>query len=311
MIKRNLSTSVFSCKRGISGPKNSFALPSLDIIDSDAIDFDWTESTDQHLAMESTHSRTNAAHSSLLNISLTDDESDDGSNDTIGNLGKRVEDAFAGEQKTARSKVRCTAPNDGKCKDSFDSWNAMTKYHAGGISDTFECHLCKKSFMSKRYIQQHINAAHIEPKCSESSSAKAILTRHIDSKQGSLKPFGCPNGMCSKRFSRKSHLKQHIAAVHLRLKPFGCPNVTCSRWFSHKSELKRHNDAVHLRLKPFQCPNLSCSMRFSQKGNLKNHINSKHFAQRLFECSFGTCSKRFYQKVHLQSHMKSAHEESK
>lgn len=161
----------------------------------------------------------------------------------VEHIKKRKEDTSAKKQKSVSNKavhkqrskrVNCCQSRILNCKETFDNWQAMmyhvTTYHAKRIKRTFECHLCGKSFTSKRCIQQHVASVHT-----------------------GLRPFKCPNRFCLKSFPQKGHLKQHIDSIHLGLKPFKCPNRLCSKSFSRKSILEAHIESLHTWE---SCPNI-------------------------------------------------------
>lgn len=253
---------------------------------------------DDYNAMEAFQSRSTTSFTPSIYNSLTDDESDDAGDPVKIDVAEMLQGEDSTQKHPTGSikltriarkfKFKCMAPKKGRCKDSFDSEGAMkhhvTNYHAKGIKNTYECHLCRKSFAGRQVIQRHSQSVHtgLRPfmcpsqSCWKRFASKLTLKRHVDSIHGRLQPFVCPNQLCSKRFSYKCNLNRHIDSIHSGLKPYRCPTQSCSKMCSQKNELKQHIDSVHLGLKPFECPNRSCSMRFSHRGNLNRHIKSFH-----------------------------------
>lgn len=111
-----------------------------------------------------------------------------------------------------------------QCIQVFDSWSAMTYhrsiFHADGIKNTFECHLCKKPFLSRHSLQEHIHTLH-----------------------AGHKGFTCPIPDCAMKFCRKISLQRHLGYMHKVGVVHRCN--WCNRVMASKVSLQYHKNAKH------------------------------------------------------------------
>ncbi|PSN30057.1 hypothetical protein C0J52_26917 [Blattella germanica] len=168
----------------------------------------------------------------------------------------------------------------------------------GALKDvcSFECRICKKSFLHKYNLFQHIkshpnNRPHQCDICGKSFQLKHHLNEHLLTHTDN-RPFKCD--VCNKSFSDKGNLNRHLL-IHTDSHPFKCE--ICNKSFGRKSNLKSHL-LTHSDSRPFKC-NL-CNKSFSQKSNLNRHLLI-HTDSLPFKCDL--CNKCFRNKTKLNLHL--------
>lgn len=219
------------------------------------------------------------------------------------------------EQNQAKTPVKCERPFCNQLFESVGAWNYHVEhYHARGVKNTFECHLCKKPMREKAFLLRHMNGVHFGQQM-----------------------FLCPFRGCSAKLSRKDHLKRHITMVHSKTM---YPCDVCNRPFTSAEALRGHNKRTHYSQTRFKCRMPSCSKVFSRKAILRehvlndhrdlfgkertfcchicktsspsqwllrSHINHMHLYRKDLKCPIATCSKRFKKNAYLEQHLASKH----
>ena len=111
----------------------------------------------------------------------------------------------------------------------------------------FECQFCKRKFLERGQILQHMKMVHKNisgfpcSDCNEILHSNKVRTRHIN--QVHLKQsFNCDQ--CDKAFPVKDALKQHILKVHNK-ESLKCKCELCNTWFSRKQTLRDHIRSKH------------------------------------------------------------------
>lgn len=178
------------------------------------------------------------------------------------------------------SKFTVKCQTVGKCKDLFESWEAMQyhvqTYHARKQKENkFECHLCKKRLGEKQSHLRHVNLYHF---------GKSL--------------FKCSFGTCSKSFPRQDYLEKHINAEHTRKNLFKCSK--CPMEFSFKNNQLTHLSYAHSIGISYAC--YLCKKKLGEKRTLLDHMNSIHNGRFSFKCP--VCSKSFVSKKRLKRHLK-------
>ncbi|XP_064628191.1 zinc finger protein 761-like isoform X1 [Lineus longissimus] len=126
-------------------------------------------------------------------------------------------------------------------------------------SNTLECSICHKWFVSQSVLKVH-------------------LTSHTDER-----PWEC--SICNKRFRQRAGRDKH-ELIHKGIKPVQCP--VCQKDFRAKFALQHHMRVHNKKPRNEQCP--VCGKLFATKGLLKSHQRS-HSNDCPWECS--TCGKFF------------------
>lgn len=138
------------------------------------------------------------------------------------------------------------------CEDLFENSDALqyhvTSYHVKGIKKKFACHLCSKTFSSKRNLHTHMAWKHVGKK------------------------WRCH--LCERLYASKASLRYHMQLEHTGQGLIKCPFSLCTHAFVHKTFLKRHINAVHTKKIVFRCT--SCLFKSYYKGNLTKHLATIH-----------------------------------
>lgn len=229
----------------------------------------------------------------VMCITVTDTESEDEQSESQNDLSVESARIISDESQTKNAASRC---NDDKfsikcsmgwCTNYFESVAAMAYhvqiYHAKGIKNSFECHLCKKLSPTKPMHQRHMNCLHV-----------------------GRKSFQCSIRGCSIKFARKDHLVAHNVSVHSK-SVYHCD--MCEKSFRCMFALRGHLKRMHNNQSKFECPLLSCPKQFSRRANLKEHVLCDHQAffgiQRTFCCYI--CNYTCLKQLSLRLHMKNMH----
>ncbi|XP_045781386.1 zinc finger protein 93-like [Maniola jurtina] len=112
-----------------------------------------------------------------------------------------------------------------------------------GITRTFQCHICKTTFNSRRTLTEHTTRYHTEK-------------------------FKCE--LCSKCFSIESKLKQHMRG-HTGERKFVCE--ICKNAYMHSMTLRKHM-RTHEAVFKFSCS--ECPTDLDSKDDYKRHLNQWH-----------------------------------
>ncbi|KAL0276362.1 UNVERIFIED_CONTAM: hypothetical protein PYX00_003952 [Menopon gallinae] len=134
------------------------------------------------------------------------------------------------------------------CKVSFLTKDRLNAHqtHTGHQQDRkrFECNVCHERFFVGREFSRHIKL-HPKYKMSECTlcgkrlstvqSLMLHLSRHFESNS-----ILCPH--CGKQFFEANHLKVHIR-THTGEKPYTCPH--CSKGFVTRTRCKQHINLIH------------------------------------------------------------------
>lgn len=178
----------------------------------------------------------------------------------------------------------------------------MLIHRVSAASVQFECHRCKKVYLTLHQLKRHIRNHNrmVRGDCSicghafyNASDQKAHQRKHT----GEL-PFECE--YCHRRFRVKDNLKSHLIQ-HTGDRPFGCS--LCGKCYARKSKLTQHIDTVHKKLKSFGCE--ICEKRFPTQSHLKQHVRS-HSSVRPFQCT--QCGVQFKKKSDLKVHLNRKHQ---
>jgi len=174
----------------------------------------------------------------------------------------------------------------------------MTKYHASGEIQIYECDFDGKMFKNKGFLLKHmdVHVPKVECEVCHIFVRKANLNNHLITHFGSGQQFQC--NFCSKSFKTKVLLKSH---KQLHVKKFECE--ICKKMFSHLRHLKKHKKEIHDNPGSFEC--LTCGKIFNGKGGLKAHqvIHDKFAKKHLKcqKCNYKTNIKRNFEE-HLNVH---------
>ncbi|CAG9789587.1 unnamed protein product [Diatraea saccharalis] len=112
-----------------------------------------------------------------------------------------------------------------------------------GVTKTFQCHLCKSSFVTRRALTEHSNRYHTEK-------------------------YKCD--VCSKCFAIESRLKQHMRG-HTGERNFVCP--VCKNAYMHKMTLSKH---MRTHGTEFKLVCSECGVGFHGKNEYSRHMKQWH-----------------------------------
>lgn len=132
-----------------------------------------------------------------------------------------------------------------KCPQIFKEHYAkllhLKKVH--GIAKTFPCHICAKSFTTRRAVTEHLTRFHTEKlKCE----------------------------VCSKCFGVENRLKEHMRG-HTGERNFICP--VCKNAYMHKRTLNKHM-RTHETVLKYNCT--ECGAGFHKKNDYDKHMKQWH-----------------------------------
>jgi KRAB domain-containing zinc finger protein len=141
------------------------------------------------------------------------------------------------------------------------------------------CSLCKKSFYSKKLLQDHVRSVHEEKrhkcdKCDNKFAKRLSLLVHIDRVHLRIKKIPCDYDDCDQLFYEKKDLKQHIMVYHTKEKNYNCQWQGCDNVFRTLYQSKIHM-RIHTDEKPLKCPHPNCDYSARQRSSLTCHLK-KH-----------------------------------
>lgn len=265
--------------------------------------------------------------------SITDTESED---EGVETRVKEKTSILVNEEIRTSCLFKCRR---GCKKNSFESLILMKyhvrTYHAKGINNSFECHLCKTRLAKIECLRLHMNTFHTRQevfkctflKCPKIFYRKCNLNKHIKcvhsrknsagagivgngcsiKKQCNAKfAIKCTHNNCTNLFESKVALMYHLETFHARKiqdNTFEC--YLCKKLTASKQILLRHLHVVHDGLKAFQCPIKRCSKKFGRTDTLKWHIENVH-SKSTYCCEI--CTKSFKSISALQGHDKRVHD---
>jgi len=159
------------------------------------------------------------------------------------------------------------------CGETIKSEDHMhhRRFHLQGNKDEKDntCHICKKSFHSKHYLERHI-ANHSGDKkyecelCGEKFLWPAGLRGHKQSKHSVEKKLKCE--ICGKKIKRRSTLKSHLA-THYERRMFKC--YICHKTFNKQDYLRAHRASAHSDAKKHACK--YCGKKFKTNSCCRKH----------------------------------------
>lgn len=150
------------------------------------------------------------------------------------------------------------------------------------IQNTHKCPSCRKSFVNKLDLDDHVKAMHSEPGfvceiCEKVCPDLRLLKEHLRYKHKmNMKRVKCNS--CHLTFINKSDLESHVNAVHLKSDKISHHNNLvcdkCGKYFEIIDLLQIHTTLMHSEEKPFKCQ--ICSESFTEKLQLMKHALEKH-----------------------------------
>lgn len=166
------------------------------------------------------------------------------------------------------------------CKNVFecedDAMYHKAQYHASGLNKTFECNLCKMSFVNIRSLKTHMNLKHIH-----------------------RRKFKCPFSDCRGFFNHNDSLRYHIAVHHSteELSSAGNKEIANSRL-----DDRRNDDKF-----PNHCVWPGCKQVFESKSAQLYHLTVFHrlSAKKIFQCHL--CKTTLMDIRSLKQHMSKLH----
>ncbi|XP_013397519.1 zinc finger protein 286A isoform X2 [Lingula anatina] len=166
------------------------------------------------------------------------------------------------------------------CDECFKAYNSEQllkehKYRVHQLKERHLCHLCPRSFKHARYLQDHIQDAHIRNKHYECDECHKVVTtaktlyKHKKTHTGK-KSHTC--AYCGKGFFEGPNMRRHVRLIHETnsVERVQCPE--CDKTFTLKSNLKQHMDAVHNHQFTYKCS--LCHRGFYRRNKLEEHMKS-------------------------------------
>ena len=198
--------------------------------------------------------------------------------------------------------------------------------------DQFSCPSCSKLFISKDFLDKHINSFHSEvspfsisyvdvdslqeqslgsideidmienltagsPSDILKKGAVDVLLSNTSSKVEVVSDFPCNS--CSERFESKATLQRHKKTSHRKRQQYKCED--CESVFTSNQTLKAHVQSVHEGIKKV------CSICLKPVFDLTRHIRDQHKNgdKREYHCDI--CSGGFRTNFSLQRHKENVH----
>ncbi|XP_061729415.1 zinc finger protein 11-like [Cydia pomonella] len=128
----------------------------------------------------------------------------------------------------------------------------LTLKHTPRALYKFECEVCKKRFRHRRWMRDHLDAAH-----------------------RGLKKYSCDR--CDSSFGSFTSLRRHVARDHDKVVAPRATHVCdlCGKTFKVKKSLEEHL-LSHYGLRPFTCAAPACAAAFCYRAALYTHTRLKH-----------------------------------
>ncbi|XP_052757210.1 zinc finger protein 492-like isoform X18 [Galleria mellonella] len=132
-----------------------------------------------------------------------------------------------------------------ECSQTFkEHYSKMVHLkEAHGISKTFQCHICKAIFSTRRALTEHTTRFHTEKYkcdlCLKCFGIESKLKQHMRGHTGE-RNFICP--ICKNAYMHKITLRKHMR-IHNSVFKFVCSE--CGSGFHNKSEFVKHNRQWH------------------------------------------------------------------
>ena len=194
-----------------------------------------------------------------------------------------------------------------------------------------ECHVCKKKFMKRDSLKQHIRSVHKDSMfpcencdikfilecnlkehiirahqgnriscdhCKSTYRKKESLRDHMR-KSHRNKLLSCTE--CDKHFIMETTLRAHVRSSHSANQHNRISCVHCKRTYLNKESFCDHMRKSHKNLM-LSCK--YCNMHFFKENTLRIHIKNSH-AKTQFQC--GECPAKFSRKARVQIHMRNVH----
>ncbi len=124
----------------------------------------------------------------------------------------------------------------------------------------FSCSICRKLFIGKLTLNEHISVIH--------KNEKELEKENRGNEK--LKPYCC--NLCKKSFSYLRTLIRHVMDFHKNPQLFPC--MICQKTFSKKDNLRQHTNTIHRNIRPFRCR--VCHHSFARKDVRNRHLNQVH-----------------------------------
>ena len=161
-------------------------------------------------------------------------------------------------------------------------------------ANVVQCHICKKKFKNKEYLQKHNDLHHLLVPCKMCGVGVIRKDFHKHEKEVHNSEFKCTVDGCSKVFKSRHSLRDH-ETVHTGVRAFVCDE--CGKDFRTKDGLSKHKKH-HKGLRPHICT--YCGKRFTDSGSRKYHEGT-HLKQRPtnFKCKFCGRGYKTYVGVYL------------
>ncbi|XP_052211859.1 uncharacterized protein LOC127830952 isoform X2 [Dreissena polymorpha] len=140
------------------------------------------------------------------------------------------------------------------------------------VEQSFQCHICAKTFKTKSYFTVHLREAHevIDTEvyrcniCGKVCRREAWLQRHMKLHKNNM-DLDNKCTICNKQFKTRQNLIAH-GKIH-RERKYKCK--ICQKRFISNVKLEMHTK-THTGEKPFSCA--LCEYKSNQKGNIDKHM---------------------------------------
>ncbi|XP_059055054.1 zinc finger protein 501-like [Achroia grisella] len=183
------------------------------------------------------------------------------------------------------------------CKKKFVTRRYLTQHlHTHTDEKPYTCDVCKKSFRMRQIFRRHL-LSHTDEKthscdvCKKYFTSKRSLKHHLLI-HASENLYTCD--VCKKSFKTNHYLKRHLH-THTGEKQYTCD--MCKRSFRTAQLLKYHL-FTHTGEKPYSCD--VCKKYFTTKQSWKHHLLI-HSRENLYSCD--VCKKSFKTNLYLKRHL--------